>query len=266
MQQPMFDRSLLKGKIALVTGSTAGIGAATATQLAGAGADAVVLNARTASDGEALKHKLQGEFPQTRFEFVGADYNKPGDVAAMFDRVQSLFGGLDIFIHPGMGEGGGGPMPFMETDPAHWQTAVHGILLSFVHCCRRAVPLMLARGGGSIVSYASDAAKIPTPGEAVLGAALAGNVMFAKVLALELGRQNIRVNVVTPSITRNTRTYDRVMAGGFSKRLFEKAESRARLGVASAENVAMMAVFLASPMASHVTGQVVSVNGGISVA
>jgi NAD(P)-dependent dehydrogenase (short-subunit alcohol dehydrogenase family) len=125
---------------------------------------------------------------------------------------------------------------------------------------------MLARGGGAIVSFASDAARIATPGEAVLGGALAANVMFIKTLALELGRQNIRLNAVTPSITRGTKTYDRVMASGFSKKLFEKAESRARLGVASAENVAPMAVFLASPLASHITGQVVSVNGGISVA
>jgi NAD(P)-dependent dehydrogenase (short-subunit alcohol dehydrogenase family) len=125
---------------------------------------------------------------------------------------------------------------------------------------------MLAKGGGAIVSYASDAAKAPTPGESVHGGALAANVMFTKVLALELGRQNIRVNAITPSITRGARTYDAVMAGGFSKKLFEKAERKARLGAASAETVAPMAVFLVSPLASHITGQVISVNGGISVA
>ena len=125
---------------------------------------------------------------------------------------------------------------------------------------------MLEKGGGAIVSFASDAAKVATPGEAVTGGALAANVMFCRTAGLELARHNIRVNAVTPSITRGTKTYDRVMAAGFSKKLFEKAERRARLGVAHAENVAPMAVFLASPLASHITGQVVSVNGGISAA
>jgi NAD(P)-dependent dehydrogenase (short-subunit alcohol dehydrogenase family) len=125
---------------------------------------------------------------------------------------------------------------------------------------------MRAKGGGAIVSFASDAGKIATPGEAVLGGALAANIMFVRALGLELGRENIRVNAVTPSITRGTKTYDKVMSNEFSRRLFEKAEKRARLGVASAENVAPMAVFLASPLASHITGQVVSVNGGISAA
>lgn len=125
---------------------------------------------------------------------------------------------------------------------------------------------MIGRGGSAIVSFASDAAKIATPGETVSGACLAANVMFVRTLALELARNQIRVNAVTPSITRGTRTYDRMMADEFTRKLFAKAEGRARLGVASAENVAPTAVFLASPLASHLTGQVISVNGGISAA
>ncbi|MET0378903.1 MAG: SDR family oxidoreductase, partial [Spongiibacteraceae bacterium] len=179
--------------------------------------------------------------------------------------VAGQYGGVDIFIHTCMTEGSG-PKPFMETSRADWTAAISGIYLSLLECCKHAIPQMLAKGGGAIVSFASDAAKVATPGEAVLGGALAANVMFVRALSLELGRQNIRVNAVTPSITRGTKTYERVMANGFSKKLFEKAEKRARLGVASAENVAPMAVFLASPLASHITGQVVSVNGGISAA
>jgi len=147
-----------------------------------------------------------------------------------------------------------------------WRAVIDGLFLSLLECCHRAVPQMLAKGGGAIVSFASDAAKVATPGESVNGGALAANVMFCRTAGLELARHNIRVNAVTPSITRGTKTYDKVMASPFSKKLFEKAETRARLGVAYAENVAPMAVFLASPLASHITGQVVSVNGGISAA
>lgn len=261
----MFDRSLLAGKVALVTGSTAGIGARTAEQLAAAGAAVVILNGRSPESGRAMQAELEAKVPYGRFDFVAADYSRPEDVARLFDHAQQRYGGVDIFIHTCMTEGGG-PKPFMETTRAYWEAAVSGIFLSLLECCQQAAPQMLAKGGGAIVSFASDAAKVATPGEAVLGGALAANVMFTRTLALELGRQNIRVNGVTPSITTGTRTYDKVMAGGFSKKLFEKAASRARLGVAAAENVAPMAVFLASPLASHITGQVISVNGGISAA
>ena len=261
----MFAPDLLKGRVALVTGSTAGIGARTAEQLARAGASTVILNGRSEESGLAMKAELEGLAPGARFEFMAANYNRPDEVERLFDFANSL-GGVDIFIHTCMVEGGGGLRPFMESTRKDWEAIVSGIFLSLLECVHRAVPQMIAKGGGAIVSFASDAAKIATPGEAVNGGALAANVMFCRAAGLELARHNIRVNAVTPSITRGTKTYDKVMAGGFSKKLFEKAEKRARLGVASAENVAPMAVFLASPMASHITGQVVSVNGGISAA
>ena len=261
---PAFAPTLLKGKVALVTGSTSGIGARTAEQLAAAGAT-VIMNGRSEELGRTTKAELEARVPGASFDFVAANYNQPDDVERLFAYAQDNHGGVDIFVHTCMAEGGK-LGPFMDTSPANWEAMTRGIFLSLVDCCHRAIPQMMAKGGGAIVSYASDAAKIATPGETISGACLAANVMFIRTLALEMARHNIRANAVTPSITKGTRTYDRVMAGGFSKKLFEKAESRARLGVASAENVAPMAVFLASPLASHITGQVVSVNGGISAA
>ncbi len=263
----MFSSTLLAGKVALVTGSTAGIGGQIAEQLAEAGAETVIINGRTVDSGEARRAELEAQIPGTRFLFAAGDSSKPEDMASIFDVIEKEAGGLDIYVHTGMsGHSGGGPRPFVETDREYWTRSINGILLSLIEGCSRAVPMMLARGGGAIVSIASDAAKVATPGEAVLGGALAGNVMFCRTLGLELGRQQIRVNAVTPSITKGTRTYDRVMAGGFSRALFQKAERKARLGVASASDVAHAAVFLASPLASHITGQALSVNGGISAA
>jgi len=264
-RKPAFAPDLLAGKVALVTGSTSGIGLRTAEQLAAAGA-VVILNGRSAASGGAALDELRKANPAASLDFQAADYTRPEELNRLFGDIGRVHGGLDIVCHTTMVEGGKGPRPFMETVPADWQAALDGIFLSLLHVTRRAVPLMIARGGGAIVSFASDAAKVATPGESVLGGALAGNCMFVRTVGLELARHNIRVNAVTPSITRGTRTYDRVMAGGFSKALFEKAERRARLGVAHAENVAPMAVFLASPLASHITGQVISVNGGISAA
>jgi NAD(P)-dependent dehydrogenase (short-subunit alcohol dehydrogenase family) len=131
---------------------------------------------------------------------------------------------------------------------------------------RAVLPIMRAQGGGSIVIIASDAAKVPTPGESVLGGAMAAIVMFSRVAALESKRDGIRVNAVTPSLIAGTMTAENVLADGFSKKLFEKAAGQAHLGVAEAEDLAPTVVFLGGPGSAKLTGQVISVNGGISVA
>ncbi len=259
-----FASTLFAGRVALVTGSTSGIGLATAELLGRGGARAVILNGRDRAAGEAALSRLVALAPGTEFRFIAADYADQPQVDALFAEIGAGFGGLDILVHTATG--GGPPDLFMSLDPAGWQATLEGKLISLMRCCHRAIPMMIARGGGAIVSVASDAAKLATPGESVIGAAFAGNAMFVKTLAVELARHKIRANVVTPSITRNTRTYDAVMAGEFSRKLFQKAESRARLGVPVPENIAPIVAFLASPLASHITGQVVSANGGISVA
>lgn len=259
-----FAPTLFAGKVALVTGSTSGIGLATAELLGRGGAKAVILNGRDAVAGEAQRQRLTALAPGTAFRFIAADYADQLQVDALFAEIEAAFGCLDIFVHTATG--GGPPDLFMSLNPAGWQATLEGKLISLMRCCYKAIPMMQAKGGGAIVSVASDAAKLATPGESVIGAAFAGNAMFVKTLAVELARDKIRANVVTPSITRNTKTYDAVMAGEFSRKLFQKAEARARLGVPVPENVAPIIAFLASPLASHITGQVVSANGGISVA
>jgi NAD(P)-dependent dehydrogenase (short-subunit alcohol dehydrogenase family) len=117
-----------------------------------------------------------------------------------------------------------------------------------------------------IINIASDAAKLATPGESVIGAAMAAIVMFTRALAIEAKRDGIRVNALTPSLLSGTPGADRVMAEGFSKKLFEKAAAMADLGVPEPDDLAGLIVFLAGPGAARITGQAISVNGGISAA
>ena len=94
--------------------------------------------------------------------------------------------------------------------------------------------------------------------------AMASIVMFCRGLANEAKRSGIRVNAITPSIVRGTPLYDRVMQDPFSAKMFAKAEQMAELGVAHADDLAELVVFLASPASSLITGQTISVTGGIS--
>jgi len=135
-----------------------------------------------------------------------------------------------------------------------------------LHMTRAVLPAMRARKAGSIILVASDAAKTATPGESVIGAAMAGIVMFVRTLAMEAKRDGIRVNALTPSIVADTLMHDRVMSAPFSSKLFAKAKTLAHLGVTRPADQAALVVFLAGAGAARLTGQAISTNGGISAA
>src|SRR5690606_32577587 len=125
---------------------------------------------------------------------------------------------------------------------------------------------MQSQGGGSIVNVSSDAAKSATPGETVLGGAMAAITMFSRAAAVEAKRHGIRINVLTPPLLRGTPATEPATRDGFSKKLFEKAALLASLGVPDAADQAELVAFLAGPGSIRLTGQAISVNGGISAA
>jgi len=260
----MFSPTLLAGKTALLTASTSGIGLKTAEIMARSGAKAVLINGRTEAMGLKAAAQLKCMAPEADIHFVAADMTRPEEIAGLFRIAGEKMGRLDMFVHANPGIGAFGA--FAAQEEATIRNAAATLFGGFPIACHHALPLMKAHGGGAIVAIASDAAKLATPGESLIGGAFAGIVMFAKTLGLEEARNNIRVNVVTPSIVQGTLTYARIQAHPMARKVFAKAEERARLGVPSPENVAPVIVFLASPLASHISGQVVSVNGGISFA
>ena len=253
----------LTGKVAVITGSTAGIGVEIARQLLEQGA-CVVINGRDTDKGAAVEARLVAEFEAERVAFFAADARSPAECEALFSCAAERFGGIDSFVHcSGIGIS---PKPFQKAEISSFQPLIDGHLLSLLHACHFAVPHLVARGGGSIVTVASDAGKVATPGEAIIGAMKAAVIMFTRGLALELSRHSIRANCITPSFVINTPANDRMRAGEFTRKLVEKADAKARLGLTRPTDIADLALFLIGPGSQRLTGQAISVNGGISAA
>ncbi len=254
----------LERAVAVLAGATSGMGFECAAQLAEAGAPAVVINGRDEARGGAALDALRKRAPDTDFRFRSADVTDAAQAAALIDFAVAEFGRIDVLVNCA----GGDYTPRLLHDTAIEDIAaiVTHVLMGALHCSRAALPAMMSQGGGSIVNIASDAAKLATPGESVIGAALAGILMFTRTLAMEAKRSGVRVNCVTPSIVRGTRSYETLMAHEFSGRLFQKAEAAAHLGVVTPADIAPMVVYLAGPASARLTGQGISINGGISAA
>ena len=196
--------------------------------------------------------------------FVTADAGDADQVQTAITEAQRALGAIDVLVSSVTAAYR--PELLHRTVMTDIAAILLGQALQPMHLTRAVLPVMRAQGGGSIVNIASDAAKVATPGESVLGAAMAAIVMFSRVTAIEAKRDGIRVNVITPSLIADTPTAERVLRDGFSKKLFEKAASLADLGVAEPDDLASLVVFLGGPGSARLTGQAVSVNGGISAA
>jgi len=249
------------GANAVVTGGSGGIGVETAALLAEQGVRKLVINGRDNERGERARAEILRRIPSASVDFVAADVSRGQGADELFRTVAShIDAPLAVLVNCGGGDFA--PELFQQIPADHLDEIIRHWLSSRMHCCRAALPLMSR--GSTIINVASDAAKVPTPGETAIGAAMAAVAMFSRTLALEVKRQGIRVNVVTPSIVDGARLRQRIAAGGFGGKLFEKASAAAHLGVATERDVAEVIAFLASDRAARVTGQVISVNGGIS--
>jgi NAD(P)-dependent dehydrogenase (short-subunit alcohol dehydrogenase family) len=252
----------LDASSALIVGGTAGIGLASARALAAAGVPRIAVVGRNTERGE-LAAKSIAELGAAAHFIAGdaTDANTAATIAAQADQILS---GIDILmcttaanVRPELFVN----IPAIEIGPALTELA-----LPSMHMASAVLPGMRSRRGGVIVNVASDAAKTATPGESVIGAAKAAIVMFTRTIAIEEKRYGIRANALTPSLVHGTASTERITSDGFSGKLFARAAQQAALGVPTADDIAALTVFLCSPAAGRLTGQAISVNGGISAA
>jgi len=236
----------------LVTGSTSGIGRATARRLAEDGARVVVCG-RTAERVEAAVRELGP--------------HASGVVADLFDAAgtEAVAAALDGTALDGLVLCHGGdqvPGIFRDADPAGFAELAEAMFLTNARLVHRLLPLL---GGGRIVLVTSEAGRAPTVGEVMIGALAAANLMFVRTLAKEAARDGIRVHAVSVSLTTDTETHDRVLqASEFSRRLFERAAARMPFGPVRAADVAETIVHLLGPGSAATTGQIVAVTGGLT--
>jgi NAD(P)-dependent dehydrogenase (short-subunit alcohol dehydrogenase family) len=243
----------LAGQVAVVTGGAQGIGRGIALALAAEGADVAVLDVNAAG-GAAAAAELRAT--GRRALALAADVTDPIAVERATAEVVAALGRLDVLVN----NAGWTPNePFAGSAPETWRRIIDVNYLGVLNCTRAALGFMLPRRSGRIVSIASDAARVGTPREAVYAGAKAAVVGFSKSLAAEVARHGITVNVVSPATVDTPLLRGMLSPEQIERR--EKANPMGRLG--RPEDVAAAVIFFASPQAGYVTGQVLSVNGGV---
>jgi len=242
----------LTGKIAIVTGAGQGIGRGIAEKLAAEGATVVVtdINETTAKETAAGIGGVG----------VHTDVTSRESVDAMVEQVRNQFGRIDVLVNNAGWDKAG---PFVDSDPADWDRVVRINLYGVLNTCRTVLPVMAEQGAGSVVNIASDAGRVGSSGEAVYSAAKGGVIAFTKSIARELARSQVNANAVCPG-PADTALFASI--GGDNPKLRDaltKAIPFRRL--AQPGDLANVVAFLASDEANYVTGQTVSVSGGLTM-
>ncbi len=251
----------LKDKVVVVTGGGGGIGGATCRRFAEEGAKVAVFDidrAAAASVAEAIA-KAGGQA-----QAFACDISKHDDCRSAIGAAEAAFGPIDVLVN---NAGWDVFKPFVDTVPADWDKLIAINLTGPLNMHHAVLPGMTERKRGRIVNVSSDAARVGSSGEAVYAACKAGLIGFSKTIAREHARNGITVNVVCPGVV-NTKLYADYKKGARNPDKLDEAFRRAiplgRLG--EPDDLPGAICFFASEDAAFVTGQVLSVSGGLSMA
>jgi 2-hydroxycyclohexanecarboxyl-CoA dehydrogenase len=237
-------------RVAMVTGGARGIGRAIALALAADGRTVVV--------GDLLEDEAAATAREAGGLAVALDVTETESVAAAVERVQAELGPVEILVN---NAGWDELRPFLDTDEEFWNRVIEINFKGALRVTRVVLPGMVERGWGRVVNIGSDAGRVGSSFESVYSGAKGGVIAFTKTIAREVARSGVTANTVCPGPTRTA------LLEAMGERLAEsltRAVPMRRLG--EPEDVAAAVVFLASEQAGYITGQTLSVSGGLTMA
>ncbi len=250
----LLDAFRLDGKVAIVTGASRGIGAGIAAALAECGAD-IVIAARSETAMAEVAAQIRGL--GRRVLAVPCDLTDVRPLQGLVEAAMNNFGRIDIVVN---NAGGTGPAPFLSETSESFEAAFRFNVTNAFELTRLAAPHMLARDGGTVINIASVMGQLADRGYSVYGTAKAAMIQLTRLNAADLAPR-IRVNAIAPGAIA-TDSLAGVLTNGELERLMIEGTPMRRLG--RVEDIALGAVYLASPASGFVTGKVLAIDGGIT--
>jgi len=248
----------LTGKVAMVTGGAKGIGRAIALTLAHNGADLILVDVDRPA-AETLASEIEKLKLRT---FVAiADVSDYTAVRQAISETIAQVGKIDIFINNAGWDKG--IIPFLKTHPSDWQRVIAVNLVGVLNCTHLIAAHMSQNKSGKIINISSDAGRGGSFGEAVYSGCKAAVIALTKTWAREFARDNIRVNCVCPGLV-DTPLLAKLKQEEFGKKVLERIEQLILLGLGKPQDIANAVLFFAAEESNHITGQVLSVSGGLT--
>ena len=245
----------LSGKVAIVTGGGQGIGRAITLRLAEEGCKVAIFDINPDAGHETAKLA-----PKSAITTYTVDVGDRASVDRAVAQVEAELGPIWLLVN---NAGWDRPMPFLKTDKDLWDKIIRINLYGPLNTHKAVAPLMAERGGGRIVNIASDAARVGTSDEAVYSACKGGVIAFAKTIAREAARSGVTSNTVCPGPT-DTVLFNEVMGDNLKlKEALKRAIPLGRLG--DPDDIAAAVFFLVTEQAGFITGQTLSVSGGLTM-
>jgi len=255
----------MKGKSAIITGSTSGIGLSIARHLASAGCDIMINGLGEMSEINAIRKNIEAEYKVTAL-FSDANMMKPEEITLMVSEAKEEFGKVDILVN---NAGIQHVAPVDEFPPEKWDSIIAINLSSAFHTIRAVVPIMRGKKWGRIINIASAHALVASPYKSAYVAAKHGLLGLTKVIALETAQQGITCNAICPGYVRTPLVEGQIEDQAKARKITEEEVVRDVLLAAQPtkkfvqlSEVCSLAFFLAGDSAASITGAAISIDGG----